>query len=105
MRTLAWSDIRVIVVDKDFTEWKVLKEEFPDAKLLFCQWHVMKAMFKKMTGCDVEKSESDNVRSLLQQLVYSKSAKEYEDTKEKVYSRSYKQFQMLNQLLNFTSQG
>ena len=43
----ALTDIRVIVVDKDFTEWKVLKEEFPDAKLLFCQWHVMKVMFKK----------------------------------------------------------
>ena len=24
----AWSDIDVIVVDKDFTEWKVLKEEW-----------------------------------------------------------------------------
>ena len=89
----AWSDIRVIVVDKDFTEWKVLKEEFPDAKLLFCQWHVMKAMFKKMVDCDVEKCERDNMRGLLRQLVYSKSAEEYEDTKKEVYSRSNKQFQ------------
>ena len=54
----------------------------------------MKAMFKKMAGCDVENSAWDNIRSLLWQLVYLKSAEEYEDTKEKVYSRSYKQFQV-----------
>ena len=80
----AWSDIHAIMVDKDFTEWKVLKEEFPDAKLLFCQWFVMKAMFKKLVDCDVEKCERDNVRGLLRQPVDSKSTKEYEDMKNAV---------------------
>ena len=31
-----WTSVRVIVVDKDFTEWKALKEEFPDETILFC---------------------------------------------------------------------
>ena len=74
------------VVNKDFTEWKVLKEEFPDAKLLAYQWHVIKAMFQKMFDCDAEKSERNDVRSLLRQLVYLKAAEEYEDTKENVHS-------------------
>lgn len=47
--------MRTIVVDKDCTEWKVLREEFPDATI---QWHVMKAMFKKMVECDIENSEN-----------------------------------------------
>ena len=64
---LDWDVVRVIVVDKDFTKWKVLKEEFPSATVLFC-------LFKKMVECDVEKSERDETRKLLRQLVYSKDA-------------------------------
>ena len=59
-------------------------------KTLVCQWHIMKAMFKKLVDCDIEKCERDNVRGLLHQLVYSKSAEEYEDTKNEVYGRSNK---------------
>lgn len=89
----AWTSTRVIVVDKDFTEWKVLKEEFPEATILFCQWHVMKAMFKKMVECDVDKSERDKVRDLIHQLVYSKNADDYEDIKQEIYSKTNAQFQ------------
>lgn len=32
-----WNSIWIVVIDKDFTEWKVLKNEFPDATILFCQ--------------------------------------------------------------------
>ena len=88
----SWTSVRVIVVDKDFTEWKVLKEEFPDATILFCQWHVMKAMFKKMVECDIEKSERDEVRELLRQLVYSKDADDYKDTKQEIYFKTNEQF-------------
>ena len=33
----------------------MLKEEFLSATVLFCQWYVMKAMFKKKVECDGEK--------------------------------------------------
>ena len=61
----------------------MLTEEFSDATILFCQWHVMKAMFKKMVECDVDKSERDKVRELICQLVYSKDADDYKDTSKK----------------------
>ena len=67
----------------------MLKEEFPDATILFCQWHVMKAMFKKMVEYDVEKSERDEVREL---LVYSKDADDYKDTKQEIYFKTNEQF-------------
>ena len=49
-------------------------------------------MFKKMVECDVEKSERDETRKLLRQLVYSKDADVYEDTKQELYSHTNKQF-------------
>ena len=57
----AWTSLRVIIIDKDFTEWAVLKEEFPDATVLFCQWHVIKTMFKKVVDCDVPIREAPNM--------------------------------------------
>ena len=30
-----WNSIRIVVIDKDFTEWKVLQDEFPDATILY----------------------------------------------------------------------
>ena len=45
---------------------------------------ILKVMFKKLVDCDAKKCERDNVRGRLRQLVYSKSAEEYEDTKKEV---------------------
>ena len=70
----------------------MLKEEFPSATVLFCQWHVMKAMFKQIVEYDVEKSERDETRKLLHQLVYSKDVDVYEDTKQELYSHTNKKF-------------
>ena len=52
-----WNSICIVVIDKDFTEWKVLKEELPDATIFFCQWHVIKALFKKVCDLDVPKDK------------------------------------------------
>ena len=32
----SWSSVCVVIIDKDFTEWRILKQEFPDATVLFC---------------------------------------------------------------------
>ena len=51
-----WSHVRVVVIDKDFMEWTILEAEFPNAVILFCQWHVICTkksvilMFLKISG-------------------------------------------------------
>ena len=30
-----WNSVRMIIIDKDFTDYKVLKEEFPNAVILY----------------------------------------------------------------------
>jgi len=37
-----YGNTKVIIIDKDFTEIAVLKDEFPTATILFCQLHVIK---------------------------------------------------------------
>ena len=37
-----WENIKVIVCDKDFNEIEVMKKNFPKARILLCQFHVLK---------------------------------------------------------------
>ncbi|KAE9112620.1 hypothetical protein PF007_g11026 [Phytophthora fragariae] len=36
-----WRRIESVVIDKDYVEWNVLKELFPRAKILLCQFHAI----------------------------------------------------------------
>ncbi|OWY90355.1 hypothetical protein PHMEG_00041550, partial [Phytophthora megakarya] len=38
----SFDNVAVIMIDKDFTELSVLKEEFPNARILLCHFHVVK---------------------------------------------------------------
>ena len=82
--------ICIIVIDKDFTEWKILKDKFPDAIILFCQWHVIKALFKKVCDLDIPKDKREYLHNLLRVLVYSAN---YVATKTKVFDVSSADFQ------------
>ena len=88
-----WNSIRIVVIDKDFTEWKVLKEELPDATILFCQWHVIKALFKKVCDLDVPKDKREPLRTLLRAVVYSANEEDYAETKKKIFDASNEEFQ------------
>ncbi|KAG3233188.1 hypothetical protein PI124_g21734 [Phytophthora idaei] len=37
----AWSAVNVVVIDKDFTELSTLEDEFPEASVILCQFHVI----------------------------------------------------------------
>ena len=63
----------------------MLKEEFPDAAVLFCQWHVVKAMFKKVVDCGVTKSDRDEARESLRRLVHAKDENEYVKLRQEVF--------------------
>ncbi|EGZ19503.1 hypothetical protein PHYSODRAFT_354207 [Phytophthora sojae] len=47
----SWTQIETVVIDKDFTEWKVLLKCFPHAEVLLCQFHVY-AYWKKLVKND-----------------------------------------------------
>lgn len=38
----SFDSVAVIIIDKDFTELAVLKEQFPKARVLLCHFHVVK---------------------------------------------------------------
>lgn len=79
----ASDQIQVIVIDKDLTEHKVLSEAFPQAKILLCQFHVIK-YFNKVSDCDIPKSDREELRGKLRSLVYASSEAEYERLKDDV---------------------
>ena len=82
----ASNHIQVIVIDKDFTEHKVLSEAFPQEKILFCQFHVIKYFNKKVSDCDIPKSDREELRSKLRSLVYASSEAVYERLKDDIAS-------------------
>ena len=95
----SWSSVRIIIIDKDFTEWRILKQEFPDATVLFCQWHVIKTLFKNVVDCGVDKCDRDEARELLRCLVHAKDGDEYKDLTQKVFDATnddFKQYFLQN---------
>lgn len=44
-----WSNIKVIVVDKGFTERVMLMKQFPDTQILLCQFHVIAWLDRKVS--------------------------------------------------------
>jgi len=61
------------------------QEEFPNSAMLFCQWHVLKVLFKQLTDAGVEKAQRDLARNVIRSVMYAKD----KFPKEKG-SRSYK---------------
>ena len=57
-----WSATQVVVIDKDFTKWSVLKDEFPNAAILLSQWHVIKALHKKICDLDSSKDQREPLK-------------------------------------------
>ena len=85
----SYSKTKVIVIDKDFTELSILNEEFPDATVLFCQFHVIKHLYKVVSDADVPKERRDNLRKVLHDIVYSLSLKEYNELRADIGNSKY----------------
>ncbi|KAG6608893.1 uncharacterized protein IUM83_12773 [Phytophthora cinnamomi] len=74
-----WSHIRVFMTDKAVHEKDVLREEFPDATQLLCQWHVI--TWLKKQAASLAGPVKKDVKGLLGLMVYAKTQKEYDDAK------------------------
>ena len=94
-----WSAIQVVIIDKDFAEWKMLREELPNAEVLFCQWHVIKVMFQQLSDCGVEKQKRDDARETIRCLVHAKNQDDYEGKKTEMFgmiNHSFKAYFLSN---------
>jgi hypothetical protein len=75
-----FDDVVVGVLDKDFTEESILKEYFPNAIFLLCQFHVIKhvsaEVSKEIYGLNI--SLRKKVRGIIHLMVYSQNDEEYD---------------------------
>ncbi|TYZ67337.1 hypothetical protein PybrP1_011368, partial [[Pythium] brassicae (nom. inval.)] len=67
----AWSNIRCIVMYKDFTEMSVIEAEFPEARILLCQWNVERYLQDEIVKSKYAFSDwqRNNLRSIMRDLI------------------------------------
>jgi hypothetical protein len=79
----AVAKVQSFVIDKDYVEWAVLQEVFPNSEVVLCQFHVLKwfkhVITKPKYGIPV--SMRDDVMDILRALVYAPSDEDYEHNK------------------------
>ncbi|GMF55348.1 unnamed protein product [Phytophthora fragariaefolia] len=77
----AWRWIHCILIDKDFTEISVLKVAFPDARLLLCQFHVIKYLREEISCSDYGFSswQKQQLQGILNMLVYARTEREFKE--------------------------
>ena len=86
-RNLKFSSTQVVVIDKDFAEWKMLTQEFPNAVVLFCQWHVLKVYFKQLNDAGVEKAQHEVARNAIRNVMY-----DYNINKQQLFDATNAEF-------------
>jgi Transposase/SWIM zinc finger len=76
----ALAKIRSFVIDKDYREWQVLEELFPNTRVVLCQFHVLQCFKRVVTSgkYEIDGSIRDDVLKSLRALVYARSVSEYE---------------------------
>nr|CCA15547.1 hypothetical protein PITG_23301 [Albugo laibachii Nc14] len=70
-----WKRVQCVIIDKDFTEMKVLRVSVTQAHILLCQFHVTKWLWEEIAA-DRNRSthwQKDRMRSVVKLLVYAKT--------------------------------
>ncbi|ETK71166.1 hypothetical protein L915_21543 [Phytophthora nicotianae] len=63
----------LVVIDKDFKEWRILEKCFPEATVLLCQFHAMKTWKKivKTRKYGLNGIQQDEVENAIMKMMYS----------------------------------
>jgi hypothetical protein len=72
--------LRVIVVDKDLNEIKVLESNFPKVRVLICHFHVIKYLKEKRSKpeyCKISADDASQVDAAIHAMVYADSEDNY----------------------------
>lgn len=73
--------LRVIVVDKDLNEIKVLQQAFPGARILLCSFHVIQWLAKACRQPEYGRIATENqkqVDALIHNMIYASSVEKYD---------------------------
>jgi hypothetical protein len=73
--------LRVVMVDKDLNEIKCFRNEFPEARVLICLFHVVKWLAHASKQPEYGKISAENhkkVDHLVHNMIYAKSAEDYD---------------------------
>eukprot|EP00644_Phytophthora_capsici_P006818 jgi/Phyca11/103617/e_gw1.8.178.1 len=77
--------LRVIVVDKDLNEIRVLEEHFSKARVIICHFHVIKYLKEKRSKPEFGKISSEDaphIDAAIHKVVYAQSEDQYKDANE-----------------------
>ncbi|XP_049270335.1 zinc finger SWIM domain-containing protein 3-like [Rhipicephalus sanguineus] len=80
----SWTKIKCVMADKDLLERDLLKESFPESKVLICVFHTLKT-FRREIACNkmnITAEERDEALALLQKMVLSRSSEKFEGLQE-----------------------
>jgi hypothetical protein len=67
---------KVVMIDKDLKEYRILKLKLPHVIVLFCNWHVSKTFLKRFKNKDLLDS--------LKEMQHSTDSVEFEAAKRKL---------------------
>ena len=89
----SWPATKVIMTDKDMNERNTLSEEFPEAALQLCLFHVLRTFGREITteAMSIRSAERILVLDLLQKLAYSKFEEVYESNKQQLNDTGFTQ--------------
>ena len=80
----SWKIVRVIVVDEDLNEIRVLQTEFPEARVIICHFHVLKYLTLIAHKPQYGKISSDDHKVLehvIHRMVYAKTSENFDDAR------------------------
>ncbi|XP_065654024.1 uncharacterized protein LOC136080792 [Hydra vulgaris] len=83
-KNVKWTETVTIFTDKDMTERDSLRTTFPNAVLLLCLFHVLRAMSREVTVLKMGISESQRLYALraLQKMAYASSEIAFEELRQ-----------------------
>ena len=75
-----WTQIRIVMADKDIGEHQVIKIALPTASVLICLFHTLRT-FRREVSCEklgITSGQRQFLLELFQKMAYTSSEKEYE---------------------------
>lgn len=74
-----WTNTKVVISDKDFADRSVFREQFPQAELQICLFHVLKNFEREITTTkrNISESQRKRVLSIITDMVYAENEENY----------------------------